>query len=199
MSTETLFRLLFSAIFLSAFATAFIHRASAHVKGGSVSQKEEGKLMLPLRLIGLAGWLSVLVYMINPRWMAWSSFSLPDGFRWAGAALALAGFSIAVTAARAIGKNVTRTVVTREDHELVTSGPYRYIRHPLYTAGMFLSWGLGLLAANWFILGAWLIGFVLIVLRLPNEEAHLIAAFGDDYRAYIKRTGAFTPRLTGKS
>jgi protein-S-isoprenylcysteine O-methyltransferase Ste14 len=196
MSTETPFRILFAALFITAFATAFIHRTSAQLKGGSVSQKEEGSwILIPLRLIGLAGWLAPIVYIANPRWMAWSSFALAGWARWAGAALALAAIPIAVGAARAIGKNVTRTVVTRADHELVTSGPYRFIRHPLYTAGSMLFIGLGLLAANWFMLAAWTLAFAFILIRTPKEEAKLIETFGDAYREYLARTGRYLPKV----
>jgi hypothetical protein len=51
-----------------------------------------------------------------------------------------------------LGRNVSETVLTKESHELVTSGPYRWIRHPLYTTGIALFVALGLIAANWFIL-----------------------------------------------
>ena len=90
---------------------------------------------------------------------------------------------------------MTRTVTIREDHRLVTSGPYRYIRHPLYTMGLLLFSSLSLIAANWFMMLGTVLAFVLVSLRLPKEEAALIEAFGDEYRAYMQRTGRFLPRL----
>jgi protein-S-isoprenylcysteine O-methyltransferase Ste14 len=54
---------------------------------------------------------------------------------------------------------------------------------------------MGLLASNWFIIITSLVALGLLMLRLPKEEAMLLKAFGDEYREYMKRTGALLPRL----
>ena len=94
-----------------------------------------------------------------------------------------------------LGKNLTDTVVTRKDHELVTTGPYRFVRHPFYCAFILAVLANATVAANWFILltggAAWLV----IVFRSKKEEENLIARFGDDYRGYMERTGRLFPRL----
>ena len=95
-----------------------------------------------------------------------------------------------------LGRNVSETVLTKSDHALVTSGPYRWIRHPLYATGGALLVAVGLMAANWFILG--LASLVVVLMRLlvvPLEERALLAKFGDDYRRYMQRTGGMFPRL----
>ncbi len=95
-----------------------------------------------------------------------------------------------------IGHNISETVLTKQTHELVTNGPYRWVRHPLYAVAPLMLIAVSLLAANWFIGGMTLIALVLIVLVvIPKEEANLIETFGDDYRAYMKRTGRLFPRL----
>jgi protein-S-isoprenylcysteine O-methyltransferase Ste14 len=95
----------------------------------------------------------------------------------------------------AIDKNITPTVETREDHELVTTGPYRWVRHPLYTVGTTFFASLSLLAANWFMSLATLSVLVMLLVRLPKEEEKLMQRFGDDYREYAKRTGRLLPRF----
>ena len=93
-----------------------------------------------------------LVYVINPSWMAWSSFESPRWLRWTGVILGLCVLCSVHWVLRNLGRNVSETVLTKIDHEMVTSGPYRWIRHPLYTTGIALFLALGLIAANWFIL-----------------------------------------------
>ena len=89
-----------------------------------------------------------------------------------------------------IGRNVTETVLTKADHALVTTGPYRWIRHPLYTMGGALFVAVGLMSASWFILGVACLAVALLrVVIVPREEHALIAKFGDEYRAYMNRTG----------
>ncbi|MCZ6444949.1 MAG: isoprenylcysteine carboxylmethyltransferase family protein, partial [Planctomycetota bacterium] len=91
--------------------------------------------------------------------------------------------------------NVTRTARTRAHHTLVTGGPYRWVRHPLYSSGVVLCTAYVLLTANWFILLMCGLAFAVLLVRTSKEEANLIKKFGDEYRAYMSRTGRFLPRL----
>jgi protein-S-isoprenylcysteine O-methyltransferase Ste14 len=50
-----------------------------------------------------------------------------------------------------IGSSITQTVATKKDHELITHGPYGWVRHPLYSVGTLMFMALALVAANWFI------------------------------------------------
>ncbi|MEE8232131.1 MAG: isoprenylcysteine carboxylmethyltransferase family protein, partial [Thermoplasmata archaeon] len=107
----------------------------------------------------------------------------------------LAGFSLAFLAFRSLGTNYSGTVVIKDSHTLVTSGPYRWIRHPIYTSYFALTLSLFLLTANWFIGLALLALSILLASRVEGEEALLLERFGDAYRAYMYRTGRFLPRL----
>jgi protein-S-isoprenylcysteine O-methyltransferase Ste14 len=101
---------------------------------------------------------------------------------------------------RALGQNVSETVLTKEHHQLVTGGPYRWVRHPLYTSGLALFFALGLMAGSWFVLLATLIAFGLLrVLVIPREEQALLAKFGEGYWNYMQRTGRLVPRVTAGS
>ena len=99
-----------------------------------------------------------------------------------------------VVTQRALGRNVSPTVITYEDHRLVTSGPYRWTRNPLYSAGAALVIGLGLISASAFLLVGALVALALVRVRLPSEEAELEKRFGPAYRDYVRRTGRFLPR-----
>ena len=96
---------------------------------------------------------------------------------------------------RSLGTNLTDTVVTRKDHTLVTSGPYRFVRHPFYVASTLAIAANALATANWFIglTGGFVV--VLLAIRTATEEAQLTRRFGDDYVTYLKRTGRFLPRI----
>lgn len=150
-----------------------------------------------MRLVfALPLFLSILAYMINPAWMDWSSVSLPVWLRWGGAVLGVGVMPLMYWLFSTIGDNISETVLTKESHELVTNGPYRWVRHPLYAVAPLMLIAVSLLAANWFIGGMTVIALVMIVLVVvPKEEANLIETFGDDYRAYMKRTGRLLPRL----
>ncbi len=78
----------------------------------------------------------------------------------------------------------------------MTSGPYRYMRHPMYTA-LFLSMAaILLLTRSWLVGGVPLVGLcVIVLLRVEREERVMIGKFGDAYRDYMKRTGRFLPRV----
>ncbi len=128
--------------------------------------------------------LSVVAYLLNPRWMKWYSLSLPTWLRWSGAGLGAVCLPLSYWVFSTIGKNITPTVGTREDHELVTSGPYRWVRHPLYSMGTTFFVSLSVLAANWFMGLVSLSALLMLLARLPKEEAKLIERFGDEYREY---------------
>ena len=86
-------------------------------------------------------------------------------------------------------------MVTRKQHTLVTTGPYRWMRHPLYTSAALLGLANSLAAANWFFFVTGCAVFLLLAIRTRKEEENLIARFGDDYRNYMQRTGRFVPWL----
>lgn len=191
-----MFRIFGIILFLSGFGIAFYFRRKSERAGEPVPFHEEGRfIMLSLRIAGLAMWLSVILWLINPRWMAWSQLEIPEFLRWSGVALGFVCLPLVYWLFSSIGINITQTVETRADHQLVTSGPYRYVRHPLYTVGIMMFFALALMAANWFIAVATSIVLVMLLVRLPKEEAKLIERFGDDYRQYMQRTGKLLPRL----
>ncbi len=171
------------------------HRVKAHATGEKLDRRQEGLfIMIALRLMGIAGMVGLLLYLLNPRWMAWSSVPLPGWLRWVGIALGAAAGILLVWTFRSLGKNLTDTVVTRREHTLVTRGPYRWIRHPFYATVILSVLANSLAAANWFIFATGALCFVLIVLRTRTEEQLLLARFGGAYADYMQRTGRFFPR-----
>jgi protein-S-isoprenylcysteine O-methyltransferase Ste14 len=190
------FRALIGLVFTGLVLLVSRYRRQAQA-GESYELDQEGwTIVVPLRLVGLALWLYLPLYVLFPRLMAWSTVPLPNPLRWAG--LAVAGLLVPPFvhwAQSNLGDNVTTTVITKEGHQLVTEGPYRCIRHPLYTSGFIFFLAMSLAMGSWLLLLAISIVAISLLKRTPKEEAQLIERFGDQYREYIKRTGRFIPRF----
>jgi protein-S-isoprenylcysteine O-methyltransferase Ste14 len=182
--------------FLVVLPIAAYYRLKSQATGEKLDRWQEGLFMLAtLRPAGLALWLGLIAYMINPSWMAWSSVPLPTWLRWTGVGIfALAG-SLLFWTFRSLGSNLTDTVVTRRAHTLVTHGPYRWVRHPFYDCAALLIVATSLVASNWFLMMTGGLVLVLLVVRTRTEEEKLLARFGDAYRRYRERTGRFLPNL----
>jgi protein-S-isoprenylcysteine O-methyltransferase Ste14 len=195
MSDDQRFRLILLMGFVLFMPIGIYHRFKAGT-GEKLDRRQEGfSIMITLRLVGIAGGLGLIAYLINPAWMAWAAVPLPVWLRWTGVGLALLGGLLLVWMFRTLGPNLTDTVVTRKQHALVTTGPYRWVRHPLYLSVALATFGNSLVATNWFLFVAGCLVFLLLVTRTGKEEENLIARFGDDYRNYMQRTGRFFPRL----
>jgi protein-S-isoprenylcysteine O-methyltransferase Ste14 len=197
MASEQTFRALL-ILSLALFLPIGVYHRIRAASGERLSRRDEGVfVMIALRLFGLVTWVAVLIYLIHPGWMAWSSLPLPSWLRWTGAALGvLVVPPLLFWVFHSLGRNLTDTVVTRREHTLVTHGPYRWVRHPFYGVGFLGLLAVTLMTANWFLGLTGAVVIALLVYRTRTEEAKLIERFGDEYRAYRERTGAFVPRWT---
>ncbi len=197
MDVDTTFRGIFLAVFLSSFVISGYYRKRARRSGGVIPRRAEGPLALLLRMaLALLVAVSFLAYVFAPDWLAWSALDLPVWFRSAAACLAVACLAAIRWMFMSIGDNISETVLTKRTHQLVTHGPYRWIRHPLYAFALLQLLALGLLASNWLLILFPFIGTV--VLRwvvIPREEANLSKVFGKQYEEYRARTGVFLPHL----
>jgi len=196
MTTDQPFRWFFIAIFLGAISISSYFRRRARQAGGTIPRASEGNRSAFLRLLVAAPlFLSFIGYMLNPRWMEWASLSLPTWLRWVGVVAGLAMLPLLYWVMISIGKNISETYLTKEGHTLVTHGPYRWIRHPLYTYATLAFVSLGVVASNWFIMAIALVAFLGIALYVvPKGESELVRKFGAAYQEYQRLTGKFTPR-----
>jgi len=109
-----------------------------------------------------------------------------------GVILCVAGMAILISARQHLGKNWSQTVAVKKGHELVTSGPYRYVRHPMYTGGLIAAIGSAVVCG-----GAWI--FLLVILgalflwRVGAEDKLMAQQFPNEYPGYKKRTKALIP------
>jgi protein-S-isoprenylcysteine O-methyltransferase Ste14 len=198
---ENIFRILAGLILFTGMGISSYYRIKADKEPGEkISRKVDGSaLMTIIKLGGLILWLSPLVYLLNPLWMAWSKIGLPDWVRWLGVGIGIVCTIMIYWLFSSIGSGITPTSATRKQHKLVTRGPYRWVRHPLYTVGSSMFISFGMMADNWFIAALGVLAFIAMAIRTPKEEANLIEKFGDEYREYMKHTGRYLPKLGGGS
>ena len=172
------------------------YRVKSQMTGERLDRWQEGPFILfTLRLSGVVAMLGLVAFMINPSWMEWSSVPLRAWLRWSGIGVGVLAGGLLVWTLRNLGPNLTDTVVTRRQHTLVTTGPYRWGRHPFYDAVGLAILANSLTTANWFLFLTGGSAFILMVVRTRTEEGHLLARFGDSYRAYMESTGRFVPRI----
>lgn len=196
---ENIFRILAAMILFTGCGISIYYRMKADKETGErLSRRADGTTMMTIiRVGGLILWLSPLVYLINPGWMKWAEIGLSAPIRVVGVFVGLLCVAGIYWLFSSIGSGITPVSATRKEHRLSTSGPYRWVRHPLYTVGSSFYISLGVMADNWFIVLLGILAFVAMAIRTPKEEANLIEKFGDEYRNYMKHTGRFFPKLGG--
>jgi protein-S-isoprenylcysteine O-methyltransferase Ste14 len=195
MDNQLAFRVALSVLLVTMVVGAGRFRLRSRTSERLDRRQEGLPILILLRLAGLLTWGSVVVWIVSPAVFEFAAISLPDVVRWAGIAIGFLCFLWIRWVMQSLGANLTDTVVTREKAYLVTAGPYRWIRHPLYTgvipSGVFLS----LVTATWWFAVLTSLIFFLLWLRTAKEERNLLSRFGDDYGAYMRQTGRFLPRV----
>lgn len=198
MDENMLFRVIVIAMMLAAFFVSAYHRRKAQqTSSDKIDRRQEGDfIMIALRIGGALIWLMILAYMVYPPAINWATLPLPSWLRWLGVFGGFAAVILLIWMFRSLGMNITDTVVTRREHTLIMQGPYRWIRHPLYTFGALLFLSLSLVTEIWLIPLLAIPTMAILVQRTSIEEESLQERFGEEYSQYSARTGRFFPRLS---
>lgn len=149
-----------------------------------------------MSIVGPPVVLTCIAFLVQPRWIDFARLDLPAWLRLMGVPIGVAGLALFSWMFRHLGLNVTSTSVPRANATLVTSGPYRLMRHPMYSAALLLGAAATLLIANSVMLMGGIAMFVLLAARSRVEEQRLVEKFGEAYRIYQRGTGRFVPRVT---
>jgi protein-S-isoprenylcysteine O-methyltransferase Ste14 len=191
---SSLFGRLFAAIWLAWLAYWIVSARS--VKPAQRRESVASRLahVLPLLVAALLlGWGRV-----PPGWLSWLSGRwLPASVIWpsAGAAITVLGLALTVWARQGLGTNWSATVAVKQDHELVLTGPYRHVRHPIY-GGLLLAFaGAALARGEWRGILALPIAWLALRRKWRLEERFMRETFGTAYSEYAARTPAVIPRL----
>ena len=200
MDIETTCRLALAGILVLACFDSGYHRLRAEKQGGRVSLRNDPRWFWIVMMLAMAAFLlGTLAFLINPAWLTFTKIALPDYLRLLGIPLGLVTVILNDWMFRHLGHNVTKTSMPRENASLVMTGPYRWIRHPMYSFGGLLFLAFALLTSSWLIAVSGIVAFFMIALRTRLEEQRLIDKFGDRYRNYMRRTGRYFPRLAFRS
>jgi protein-S-isoprenylcysteine O-methyltransferase Ste14 len=162
---------------------------------GQAVAREGGRGVLVIRVIGFFALMIFLVmYFLGANRIDAFSFPLSGWLRWTGFALGVVAVIFWTWTQVTLDTQWSAQLQLTKDHHLITTGPYALIRHPLY-AGIF-GWcvALPLLTANWIFVAVCVLSILGLLWRVPKEEQMMIEAFGDEYKAYMQRTGRFFPK-----
>jgi protein-S-isoprenylcysteine O-methyltransferase Ste14 len=142
-------------------------------------------------------WVAILLlcYPIPPHWLEYRI--LPAGLAryWSGVVVTVLGLLFSVWARQHLAGNWSQSVTIKKDHELVTSGPYRLVRHPIYTGLLTAFLGTAIVIGEVRGLLALLLVTAALWLKLRLEENWMREAFGDSYTEYSGRVAALIPGL----
>lgn len=193
---ETIFRIILPILIIGFAAHRGYYVRKHGDEKNTLKKREDGPASKIAGVLGLIGFVAVIIYSIQPAWLSWATLPFPLWVRWAGIGITLLGFALLQWSQNTLGKNWSDTPRMIKEQSLVTSGPYRFIRHPIYTAFLLILGSTLFISANWFVGLAW-IGMTLIEVasRIGFEENLMLEYFGDQYREYMKKTGRLLPRL----
>ncbi len=195
MRTQAVFRVILGAMGAVGTLVRLYYMRKAR-RSGQISRKREERLRIALLAsCNALGMIGGLVYVLAPQRMKWATLPLPTWSRWVGVGLGAVGGPLLLWTHYSLGKNYSLTLEIKGEQTLVTSGPYRWARHPMYTTFLVNGLATFLVSANWVIGGGWLGQGIVAASRVSDEEALMIEEFGDQYRAYMRRTGRFVPPM----
>lgn len=151
------------------------------------------------REVFLASQFSLSMMVCHFLWLFksdWFPNYMPSFVQIIGGVFMLGSLPVLFWVHHSLGTYFSARLELQEDHQIIQTGPYQWIRHPMYTVGFLYLIGAGLLTGNWIILLIPTLSFALLVFsRVSDEENMLVEHFGSDYQDYMQKTGRFLPFL----
>lgn len=205
VTEELIFRVIFSTLWV----VFVVGLASVRYSTKEHKDKQPGKqpalrerrlYFIARALLAPFWWAGIILYLGFPNWTMYLSIPLLDWFRLVMVGVGALGIFLTLWGWQTLGKNWVHCLDQKEFQQrktatLVTSGPYHYVRHPMYSGAFTFLIAQALVAANWLILLPALATTILFYSQIGKEEAMLIDRFGDEYREYMKRTPRFILKL----
>ena len=185
------------AIILASSIVMVIIRAphGRRSRGVKVVRSGRGALEIVLLTFAWLAFFAPLVWVAAPVF-AFADYSLRPLSLLAGAVCLAVGLWLFARAHADLGTNWSITLEVREEHQLVTHGIYRAVRHPMYSALLLYSIGQALVIPNWIAGPSYGVAMALLfAFRLGPEERMMLEAFGKDYEAYLERTKRLVPGI----
>jgi protein-S-isoprenylcysteine O-methyltransferase Ste14 len=192
----------FSVLYLLfLFERGYFQSRAMRISGEARRIRENPRKTITVLLLFLVAQVWVIgsfVYVVKPASMAWTAFPIPTWARWLGVAITGAGMSLEFSTQIHLGRNYSTTLHIGEKQSLVTTGPYQYIRHPMYTALITVGIGMGLMSTSWYFLLPFIATGIVVAFRVRREEEAMVEKFGEEYTQYAQGTGMFLPPVGKK-
>ena len=144
--------------------------------------------IVPLGIGAWLLWTPTMGGFLGERFLPWSAATF-----YAGVVVLAFGLGFAIWARRVLGRNWSGIVTVKQDHELVRTGPYRWVRHPIYTGLLIAFAGTAISRGEWRGVLAFAIVFAALWRKLRLEERWMIETFGDAYLRYRGEVKALIP------
>jgi protein-S-isoprenylcysteine O-methyltransferase Ste14 len=132
----------------------------------------------------------------NARWLGERFMPFSAQLGALGVAITYVGVGFAIWARWHLGQNWSATVTLKEGHELIRSGPYAHIRHPIYTGMLLALAGTALALGEYRGLLSLVIATASFTTKARKEERYLVQEFGDRFQEHFRKTGMFLPKLS---
>jgi protein-S-isoprenylcysteine O-methyltransferase Ste14 len=181
---------------LSMTALRLYYQRKSRLEGGEFHLQEGGVSLAFGSAAALTNIVFGLAFLLRPRAWRKTYFRAPAPLRWLGVIGSVLGQLLLWASHHHLAANFSGVVGLRDEQQLVDTGPYNRIRHPIYTAYL-LNYASGGLVA-----GSWVLTFIpaalycaMAAIRMPQEERLLRRTFGERYAEYLGRTGRLLPRI----
>ncbi len=197
MTQDSISRISFAVLFILRLVVGNIFSIK-HRKGIiNIKNTQEGKTNFIIRRFILGPILGVFMifYFINPTCMKFLLIPFPQTVIWIGAILGLCGILFLIWVHIYLGKEWSADLKLNTDHNLIETGPYSKIRHPMYTACFVIYLALGIISFNYILLAVFILIIISTIIRVPDEEKMMIEKFGERYKIYMQKTGRFLPKF----
>lgn len=182
---------------MRAFFSLRVQQAGERLLPDRAAVEREGRGAFAVRFVVFFVLVAFLVlYALDVPWLRALSIPLPPWLRWIGCALGVGSLVWWIWAQIVLGTHWSAQLQLREEHRLITTGPYAWVRHPLYTAMFGVSVAFALVTANWVFVAFGALSIIGMLVRVPREERMMLDEFGSEYAAYMQRTGRFFPRIS---
>jgi protein-S-isoprenylcysteine O-methyltransferase Ste14 len=190
MSTATLF-----PFAIGCWMVFFLYWAISALSS-KVAKKSESVLARFQRMVPLVVAYSLIFYQVTRvGWLGKRFVADTSAAAVIGVTLTTAGVAFAIWARWHLGANWSAIVSIREQHELIRTGPYRRVRHPIYTGMLLAMAGTALVLGELRGLLAFAITLFAFYWKARKEEAWLTREFGESFEAHAKQTGMFLPKI----
>jgi len=189
------YRVVFICLFCFLTALRFHYKLRAGLFREPPFSREESAAFIVYRaVLGTPLLAATVQYCFLPGRMAFSYVSFPSWARVLGAVTGALSLLLLACVHRSLGANFSTSIFVRPGHRMIDTGPYRWVRHPMYLAYFALFLSAFLISENWIIgsCGMAIIGMLMTV-RLKREEDILVQRFGRRYLRYSRTTGRFLP------